>query len=326
MRRMRMPGLKTCVLLVACPVALSFPPACSAQEEAPPAILLTEIDAISLPTGFRPTGLIAESPTLAVAWSHTDGHVLLRSDDDWRPLEIPGTPVGASIESDGLFAVVDGLTARVHYFGPAGDPLKTWSLGIDTTVVAAVRGAAGWYVLTPDERLLYTPLNGHALQTGVSVDWNYLGGAAPTDISLTAVRRSLLVTSKVPPFSIIRFADELAPGQAFEPVSMLTMPSEIRTGDGLWVSLATVPMGDRYVQTLFDAQSDRRLLVTYDACGRAVRARSLTAPLSLAASSARDSLVFAIRHADRLELVVYRWTFVSDESPPRPCQSKGEGQ
>jgi hypothetical protein len=67
-----------------------------------------------------------------------------------------------------------------------------------------------------------------------------------------------------------------------------------------------------YLQTIVDAEYDRRLIVTYDATGSVRTATTLAVPLGLMLGT-EDRGVYGARHIGMLELVRYSYTWRARE-------------
>ena len=72
------------------------------------------------------------------------------------------------------------------------------------------------------------------------------------------------------------------------------VPDELKDGRGVWYALPPVYVAanEIYLRTLVDAQTDNRLLLLYDQCGRIRRSRAIQAPIGIAAAA--GNLVYAV--------------------------------
>jgi hypothetical protein len=75
----------------------------------------------------------------------------------------------------------------------------------------------------------------------------------------------------------------------------------------LWHGLAPIELDSGFLRVLADMKSDRRILQLYDQSGRLVRTTAIAAPVGFISSDLANSTALALRHAERMELVVYRW-------------------
>lgn len=80
-----------------------------------------------------------------------------------------------------------------------------------------------------------------------------------------------------------------------------------------WRALPGVALDCGWLLTLTDLQSDRRLLLRYDAGRRLAKVTPLDAPFGVMAGRASEATLLAARRAGALELVWYQWRWVRDD-------------
>ena len=277
-----------------------------------------------LPPGLVPTGLVVDSSSLGrtVAWSRPDRRAWLHSGTRWASFELPSVPVGACLVAAHRIEVVDA-TGFVTILDELGN-VRSHSLSLPSdSLVAAVCSNDAWYVLENTGSLPRTRAP-RGSNRKLRESWPELPSAQPTEMILTTAidGEQLLLTSSVWPFSIISF--HLVTGQvtSFEPITTKHIPPELITGEGVWRSLGTIPVGRMYLRTLVDAQTDNRLLMVHGECGDVLRSTAIRAPIGFAASS--GPFVYGIRNTGVAELVKYRWS-LGEQVKDEQCNPKQGG-
>jgi len=269
---------------------------------------------------MRPTGMAADASTRLLLWSSTDRTVALFDGTAWHALALPdsSSPLAGTLDSSGTAILFDPIGPRFLTYDSVGMLTTSRPHGLHALVVAAAPYAGGWYLLTEESLLLRMPsATPDTLWRAFapSIRWHHPQDPDPHHLVLIADRNYLIVTSRQPPFSVVRVDSTLSSVTRFDNIATADLPLDVKTGDGIWHSLATLPVGDdHYVQTLFDGQSDRRLLIVYDKCGTIVTTGSVNAPLGIAGATGHELL--AIRYAGGIQVVWYDWqlTNLKDDS------------
>ena len=275
----------------------------------------------ALPEGFRPTGLAAASDASLLAWSGSDSTVFLRTAGNWVPLDIPRAVVGGTFLDQQQIAIVDAV-GRLSILDAQGN-LNAHSFLISTdSLVSATHLGGRWYLLDALGTLYESPPRRRDGFSPFPRTWPELPGARPSDIRISAAPSGhLLVTSSVYPFSVVSL--DVTTGELLNlaPLRRDDIPVALQTGEGVWRSLVTVALGGKYLRTLFDAQTDRRLLTLHDECGRLLRTATVQAPIGFAAAT--PTHVYAVRHAGINEVVQYKWEIPDAENT---CASTTTGR
>lgn len=255
-----------------------------------------------MPEGFVPTGILVASKDRIIVWSSPRRGALLRSGSAWVPLDLPSYAVGACFLEGGRSHILDaaGTLSTFNFHGVLEARSNLFKAD---SLVSARCSEGSWYVMTRTGTLLGDLSQTLTRPELLRESWPELPGARPSEIILSGAEDgSLLLTSSVQPFSIIRFSTETKRAMSFSPLLELDIPEELRTEEGTWRSLGTIPISSSavYLRTLVDGQSDNRMLALYDTCGKVVRTVAIRAPIGLVAAEA--DYVYAMRHTGRIEL------------------------
>ncbi len=131
---------------------------------------------------------------------------------------------------------------------------------------------------------------------------------------LSETGSALLLARLTAPFEVLRL--ELATGR----VDTLAVPfrdAALRAAlpDTVtqWRALPAVALDCGWLLTLSDLQSDRRLLLRYDAAGGLAKVTPLDAPFGVMAGRPAEGMLLAARRAGELELVWYQWHWVRQD-------------
>lgn len=160
--------------------------------------------------------------------------------------------------------------------------------GVDTAGSYRVQPLGGepWWIIRPD---------------------TVRGGVLPP-YRLAPATAGVLLTEAEPPFRTWPVSAESV-GAGFVP-SGANYPR--REGVQQWVSGPVVDLGEAMVQTLADLASDRRVMVVYDSRGREVSKTVIDVPMALVGITRDRRHVVAVRNLGEAEVVLYRWSWRSD--------------
>ncbi len=298
-----------CFLLVGCSHAQP------AADEA--TVNLHEVGFAPLPASFRPTGALAAPHGNVVLWSTSDSSALLRGPRGWTRLDV-GAPVVAACwyPSDRVSVMADD--ASIITYDSTGAPRSRHSLRPTVELTDGACSRESWYALTRSGAVYRTVGLDSDQLVLVRESWSELAGVDPREIDLVAAADDgILLSSTVYPYSAVHYRAATDASFSFSDVTDINVPEELKTGTGVWYSLPTVYVSteDVYLRTIADTQTDNRLVLLYDLCGRVRRSRGLRAPIGFAAAA--GDTVYAIRYAGRLELVTYSLRPSDDKGPFR---------
>jgi len=81
-------------------------------------------------------------------------------------------------------------------------------------------------------------------------------------------------------------------------------------GDGLWIPLGVVPLGEGFVITFADMRSDRRIVAVYGPHLAFLRASLMRGQFAFVAGDPQRRQLWAVRVLDSAEITKYEWSWV----------------
>jgi hypothetical protein len=288
-----------------------------AQTETTPsssfALELEEEYAWTVPDPIRVTGAATAGSGRLLVWSHDQNIVLLVGGSDGEVLSrIPvNRPVGAAfVEGDTVIEVVEADRAGITTRTTGGRIVRQRAIGTPLAVEDAARGLDGWFIAGryADDRYRVYFAPGSDTARMIRAVFT-LDGPSTSGMHVTAHGRDALITTVAPPFRTYLVSPsgevkrELEPWGSEAEIPVLSWPDTSRR----WVSLPTLPLDRRFLQTLSDIRSDKRLLILYDTEGCVASGTEVDVPLGFVASLESEHLLVAARRLNAMEIVIYRW-------------------
>ncbi len=274
----------------------------------PPTVELIEERVVSVdPRWMIRGGVFGDSGQLAV---FGDSGVHLSSDDGWfeRVCSKLKRPDAIGFRGRGVFDVLDRANKRVVRLEPGGACKIAFPLDVAGSIMAGAPSESGWYliVVEPDHDV---PMLAHFEGSGRK-QWT-----KPIPLPL-ASGSEFLVSSSGGNAVVARF---MAP---HDWVVLNQLGVEIvrhRGSDKSWFpvgvdadhpqradwrSVGVLFVGDGFIETIVDLNSDDRILAAFPRGGGPASVRRLATALGFFA--ANDSRLLAMRRTDRAELVAYK--------------------
>lgn len=292
----------------------------------PPAVELTELEAVPLADSIYLTGLVLGPGGDVIAWNDRDGYIVtLRRLQTWQTsvcMTNHMRPIAASATRTGQLTVVDGegrVLVAVHAL-PACDLHPIARLEADSVLLAVFHGdtwvvgsvSAGTVSLTAVDLGAIPP---DARRWPASIGFDDLGRSRGV-----SALEGIVLSMMDRPYSWV--ALELGGIRGLFPLrrsarhegNVLAEKCSAavgRSAEPSWVGLSTLEVGRIYLQTLADERSDWRCLATYSWSGRLQTVTVVNVALGLAAArrTAGGWQVVALRRTNRMEIVIYEVRF-----------------
>lgn len=279
---------------------------------------LTQIWSVTLPVDAPVLGAVVASESTLVFWGQSSvvlATPLFRS--RICPGEIDAPVAAAVVERNGRTvievvnsdaSIVVDTVPELHSACPVARHLSPWD-----SIIGAAHVQGQWLLLEREAgRLLITVVGSN---TGTAV--REVSGPATIWSGVVHVRQArdgILVTQHDWPFAWSMLKEDGSVSVSSGPFERGVHPESAELLGPLaapalqgWLSLATLDMGEGFVQTLADPRGDGRLLVRYGESGNLLAVRRLDLPFGLLASHMTKPLLLALRTTDRQELVTYGW-------------------
>lgn len=287
----------------------------SAQGDRFPRLALEESRTIQLPPAFRVGGgAVAESGAV-LYWNDAGRGVVVDRGSSIEILcgEFLSPPVAAAfVSGDSAIEIVYGVERAIFRATSYQSCDRVQNARSLSEILNAARWPGGWVLGGIDSTGLPTVT---ALDSLGGVQWLMHADTSRTDPAnprfghMSPWSGGIILASIAWPFRW-----RVVPG---EPLNHPSAPySDTIRGLGLevdefteWAGLPVVELDSGYIQTLADMRSDQRILVLFDHAGTPVRHRVLDVPLGIVASNPTAHLLLVLRRTDRLELVVYLWSW-----------------
>lgn len=282
-----------------------------------PRLVLEEVAATPLPTDFAVVGADGVDPGLLALWGPGSRNVAVVRAGDVRELSIGE---GAAVEAlrvlgtDSLEFVQGSLLVRMDI--ATGARHSRPIVGRDTLASVRYKGDH-WYEAQVLEdgsvgvrRFSWNDTHVLAVAGTRGRPWKagYVGSVQSEWSRLVQVTdfqaNELLVTQAGAPYLVARVSVPRGDGKGG---AELWRSDGVAPGEGSWVAMASVVLGEFLLQQLVDLRSDRRKFVLYSRSGGLVRELEREMPLTiLGRLRGQDEYVVAVRATDRSEIVVYR--------------------
>lgn len=271
---------------------------------------LVQVASRPLPAGFEVSGGVLSADGSILYWSRDRKAVMATNGETVRRLcaSVVLDPIAAAYVRPSTFEIVDGSSGRLFTATSSGDCRATGSLGRPAAIHAAVYSpeTAQWVALTTLNGTTVLALK-KGRETVTHVPLHLVLQTELLTTHVTASKEGAIVSSLRAPFAwtLVSWAGRaIATGRPFDADTLLTAGSYSSLSSRLF-GMATHAVGDEFLQVLADPRSDLRVLLTYDAKGRALRRTAIAVSLGILDFEPTQSRVLALRRTNTSELVTY---------------------
>jgi hypothetical protein len=282
----------------------------------PALLILTEVASSNLAGFAARGGTILDAHSFAI-WSDTAVRFIgpggIRTETHCRGKALRPLAVRI-IDHSGAAEVFASNEAALLRFQPQGECQLLWRPIAGAGILGAAHTDSGW-VLLRGNRDTVRALERYGSDGRVNARWTLSDGESralvPPSTHISATGSNILLAAGRYPFAWFHW--DLV-GTKPVPRSSSAFGSDQRSAYSAdaykgWLGLPVVRIADgRFIQTLFDPQTDSRRLILYDSAGRVVKSVSVEAAMGIMAASVRQPVVVALRTTDRIEAVVYSYS------------------
>lgn len=217
-------------------------------------------------------------------------------------------PLTTTYTSSGAVEVLDGAKGSLIRFDPSGSASTIRTIPSWAGAVQGARARSGWFALLPDSSsghgysVQFQSDSGGAPRRLVRLEGGH--SARPKSVRIAGWGDSLIVTEVRSPYVSTVIAS--AGSEAHPLITPSTVP-ELSQTRYTWLSMPLLPVGRGFLQVFADAESDRRLFVTYGQDRRPIRTSFVDAPIGIIAARTAPDRLLGMRRVGRTEVVQYRW-------------------
>ena len=133
-------------------------------------------------------------------------------------------------------------------------------------------------------------------------------------VVLSGTPSGIVATSRFFPFAWSAISESSAPAAS----GRVPDGNDLFYTNDPWVGLGVFALDSGFVQILADLASDRRHLLVYDPSGSFKRRTEIDVPFGILDTLLDGQELLALRRTDRLEILIYRWSWQSTRASNEP--------
>lgn len=295
---------------------------CAAPDAS--SVLLTEIASLALSDSFDVRGAIATANGYVV-WSSTQSYAIFLDDSGAVTLEeIQGEPAGIVIIGDEMRFIDRNRLEEVVLRSANGQVLRRRPfrpLPHLARIEQAVWSGSSWIVTTRDSSGNWEPMIAHQLAdsswkaSATAPEWERSAGEGQ-GLRISECDCGAVLAEVRAPFrrAVISPTGDLTSLESV-PAKRLAIGGATRQDSARWVALAIHQVGDEFVQTIADLNSDTRFLIRTDARGRMRSSGQVEVPLGILGASSSRRTMLTLQRLNQQRLVIYNWQITDDRAP-----------
>lgn len=276
-------------------------------------LVIEQTSAVILPDSLQITGGVSV-PEGTILWSRRQAILVVVSDaGSVRVRSLKGVhPIAVAVSADTL-ELVDAARPAIVRLVSGRETYDTIAFSRHIRPFSAVRRMGRWYLAATDTvsgtMVLVLDVSHTRARVVCKLPMSHGERRLEVPVHLSLIDETLVVAEARKPFRILRVlpgcGSAVSAGPAFSALAGL----ETNVDD--WISLPLIALDTGSLQTFVNRTDDERLLVRYDDAGKQANTLTIKAAIGFVASDRRRRLLKAVRRSDVLELVTYRWSWIT---------------